>query len=81
MYGDVAASVPLSQFAPFPSSIVSLSLFSVSASLFLFCKQVHQYHVSRFQMYVLICNICFSLSDLLHSVSQALDSSTSLALT
>ena len=36
---------------------------------------------SRFYIYALIYNICFSVSDLFHSVYQALVSSTSLALT
>ena len=36
--------------------------------LFLPCKQVHQYCFSRFHIYVLIYNICFSFSDLLHFV-------------
>ena len=31
-------------------------------------KISHQYHFSRFSMYVLIFDICFSLSELLHSV-------------
>ena len=39
-----------------------------SASLFLPCKPVHLYHLSRFHIYALIYYICFSLSDLLHSV-------------
>ena len=36
---------------------------SISAS-----KQVHLYHFSRFRIYALIYDICFSLSDLLHSL-------------
>ena len=36
---------------------------------------------SRFHIYVLICDICFSLSDLLHSVWQSLGPSTSLQMT
>ena len=32
------------------------------------CKQAHLYHFSGFHKYALIWNICFSLSDLLHSV-------------
>ena len=36
---------------------------------------------SRFHIYVLIHNICFSLSDLLHSVQQTLYSSTLLQMT
>ena len=31
-------------------------------SLFLLCKQVHLYHLSRFHMYALIYGICFSLT-------------------
>ena len=41
----------------------------------------HQYHFSRFHICVLIYSICFSLSDLLHSVQQALVSATLLELT
>ena len=36
---------------------------------------------SRFHIYALIYDICFSLSDLLHSVWQSLDASTSLQMT
>ena len=46
----------------------SKSLFSMSASPLLPCKQVHQYHPFRFHMCVLIYDICLSLSDLLHLV-------------
>ena len=35
---------------------------------------------SRFHIYVLIYDICFSLSDLLHSIEQVLGSSTSVQL-
>ena len=48
-----------------PFLTVSTSLFSVSASLLLPCKQVHQYHLSRFHIYALIYHICFSLSNCL----------------
>ena len=109
---------------PSPSLAVSTSSFPTSTSLFTPCKQVPQYHFSRFHMltqlrptlcdpmdcsppdssihgilqarilewvvisfsrprvhiYVLIYNMCFSLSDLLLSVLQALGSSTSLQL-
>ena len=51
-----------------PSLTVSRSLFSMSESLSWLWKNVHQYHLSRVLMYVLIYGICFSLSDLLHSV-------------
>ena len=32
---------------------------STSASPFLPCKQVHQYHFSRFHLYALVCNVRF----------------------
>ena len=79
-------SIPISQFIPPPpprhfAPLVSICLFSTSVSLFLSCKPVHLYHFSRFHVYALIYNICFSLSDLLHSVRQSLDPSTSLKIT
>ena len=52
----------------------------MSASPLLPCKWVHWYHLSRFQIYALT-HICFSLSDLLHSVKQAVGSPISLKLT
>ena len=61
--------------------LVSVRLFSTSVSLFLPCKLVHLYHFSRFHIHALIYYICFSLSDLLHSVWQSLDPSTSLQMT
>ena len=39
---------------------VSVSLFSLSASPLLRCTQVHQYYLSRFHIYALIYDICFS---------------------
>ena len=80
-------SIPISQFIPPPSStpcfppLVSICLFSTSVSLFLPCKPVHLYHFSRFPIYELIYDICFSLSDLLHSVWQSLGPSTCLQVT
>ena len=53
--------------------LVSIRLFSTSVSLSLPCKPVHLYHFSRFHIYALIYNICFSLSDVLHSVWQSLE--------
>ena len=50
------------------SMLSPLHLLSTSVSLFLPCKLVHLYRFSRFHIYVLIYGICFSLSDLLHSV-------------
>ena len=69
---SVYMSIPISQFItpPLPHfpPLASIRLFSISLSLFLPCKPVHLYHFSRFHIYTLIYNICFSLSDLLHSV-------------
>ena len=47
--------------SPFPSSPppLSISLFSMSLSPLLLCKQVHQYHPSRYHIYVLIYDILF----------------------
>ena len=56
-----------------PHLVMSLSLYSMSVSPLLLCKQVHQYHLSRFHIHPLVYNNCFSLSDLL-------DSSPSLGL-
>ena len=83
---SVYMSIPVSQFIPPPPPchfppLVSIHLFSTFVSLFLPCKLVYLYHFSRFHMYVLIYDICFSLSDLLHSVWQSLDPSTSLQMT
>ena len=82
---SVYVSIPISQFIThtpchFPP-LVSIHLFSTSVSLLLPCKPVHLYHFSRFHIYALIYNICLSLSDLLHSVWQSLDPSTSLQVT
>ena len=55
-------NVSLSICPPFPFPTVSTSPFCMFASLFLPCKQVHQYHSSRFCIYELIY-ICVSLSD------------------
>ena len=87
---SVYMSIPISQFIlppllnpPTPRfpPLVSICLSSTSVSLFLPCKPVHLYHFSRFHIYVLIYDICFSLSDLLHSVWQSLSPSTSLQMT
>ena len=79
---SVYMSIPISQFIPPPfPPLVSIRLFSMSVSLFLSCKPVHLYRFSRFHIYMLIYDICFSLSDLLHSVWQSLGPSTSLQMT
>ena len=61
--------------------LVSIHLFSTSVSQFLRCIPVHLYHFSRFHIYTLIYDICFSLSDLFHPVWQSLGPSTSLQMT
>ena len=85
---SVYMSIPISQFIPPPPRphtpcfppLVLIRLFSTSVSQFLPCKLVNLYHFSRFHIYVFIHDICFSLSDLLHSVWQSLDPSTSLQI-
>ena len=62
MHSGVYVSVPgfqsiaLSQLPP----LVSICLLSTSVSLFLLCIQDHLYHFSRFHIYALIYDICFS---------------------
>ena len=65
---------------PFPLP-VSSSPFSTSASLFLSCPWFFITIFFWFHIYVLAYGICFSLSDLLHSVWQTLGPSTSLWIT
>ena len=64
---DACFHATLATLAPSPSPAVSKSLFSVSVSPSLPCRQEHQHHLSRFLIYVLINDISFSLSDLLPS--------------
>ena len=72
---SVYMSIPIAQFSTPPSPLhcgfppsVSIHLFSTSVSQILPCKPVHLYHFSRFHIHMLIHDICFSLSDLPHSV-------------
>ena len=68
-YDGIYMSMLLSQFVlPSPSPTVSTNLFSSSASPFPLCKYILQYCFSRFHVYVLIYSICFSISDLHHSL-------------
>ena len=54
-YSNVYVSVWFFQFvSPSSSPMMSSSLLSMSASPLLSCKLAHQYHLSKFQMYVLI---------------------------
>ena len=58
----------------------SSGLSPTSVSPFLTCKYIHQYHISRFHMFMSAYDIYISLSDLLHSVQLALGSSSTLEL-
>ena len=79
-------SIPISQFIPPPPppplsplcvhTFVLYICVSIST-----CKPIHLYHFSRFHIYTLIYDICFSLSDLFHPVWQSLGPSTSLQMT
>ena len=54
MHGNVSVSVLLSQVIPLsPSSTVTISLFFISVSLLQPCKEVNQYNLSRFHLYML----------------------------
>ena len=75
IHNTVYMSIPIAQFSTPPSPphrsfppLVSICLFSTSVSQLLPCNPVYLYHFSRFHIHALIYNICFSLSDLLHSV-------------
>ena len=79
--GRAYASLLLSPVRPILFPPRDHSWFSVSGSTLLPCKQVQQYHLSKVHMCVLIYDMWFSLSDLLHSIWYTLGSSTSLELT
>ena len=81
-HGSVCISLLLPQFAPpSPSPAVSTCPLSMSESLFLSSRYIYQSRFSRFHIYALIHDICFPLSDLLHSIWRILGSSTSLQIT
>ena len=66
-YGNGHVSIIFSQIippSPFPTE--SKSPFFTSVSPLLPWMYDHWYHLSKFHIYVLICSICLSLSDLLH---------------
>ena len=77
MYVSVLLSHVIS---PSPSCSVTLSLFFMSVSPLLPCKQDHQYHLSGFHLCALIYDICLLFLTQLQLVQQALGSSTSLEL-
>ena len=57
-----------SQFIPpSPFPLWCPCLCSLLLCVFLFCRSDHLYHFSRFHVYTLIHDTCFSLSGLLHS--------------
>ena len=78
-YAHVYVSMLLSQFIP-PSlyPVVYTSLFSIVP-----CRWIHQYHLSRLCIYVLICDICLSLSDLLRAslVTQTVENLPAMRVT
>ena len=88
-FGSVYMSMPFSHFvtaypspSPYPQvhSLVGLCLYSHLARRF-FWPFSFLFFFFRFHIYVLAYGICFSLSDLLHSVWQTLGPSTSLQIT
>ena len=84
-FGSVYMSMLLSHFVPaYPShspcpQVHSLCLCLYSRPAPRFFRTI--FFFFRFHIYVLAYSICFSLSDLLHSVWQTLDPSTSLQIT
>ena len=84
-FGSVYMSMPLSHFFPaYPSpspcpQVCSLRLHLYSCPAPRFFRTI--FFFFRFHIYVLAYSICFSLSDLLHSVWQPLGPSTSLQIT
>ena len=81
---SVYMSIPISQFIP-PLPFPPWYPYVCSLHLCLnFCTAncpVPLYHFARFQIYALIYDIFFFLSDLIHSVWQSLGPSTSLQMT
>ena len=68
-YVNLYVSMLFSQIIPpSPSPTMSKSLFFMSVSPSLPSTKDHKYYLSRFHIYVLIYDICLSLSDSLHSV-------------
>ena len=70
----VSANPKLLIYPLLPSPLVNVSLFSRFVSLFLFCKQVHFYHLFRFQMQVISYGICqklifYKYTSMLHKIT------------
>ena len=81
-YGDIHAATLFSHIVlSSPSPTEFENLFFTSVLLLLFYIEGHCYRLSKFHIHTLIYCIGVSLSDLLHSVSWAPVSSTSLELT
>ena len=84
-FGSVYMSMPLSHFVPaYPSPSPCPQVHSLHLRLYS-CPAPRFYRTIffffRFHIYVLAYGICFSLSDLLHSVWQTLGPSTSVQIT
>ena len=83
---SVHMSIPIAQFSTPPSPphhgfppLVSIRLFSTSEYQLLPWKSVHLYHFSRFHIYALIYDICFSsfwLTSLCMTVFSSIHDST-----
>ena len=85
-FGSVYMSMPLSHFVPaYPSHSLCPQVHSL-VGLHLYSHPVPRFFMIflfffRYHIYVSAYSICFSLSDLLHSVWQTLGPSTSLQIT
>ena len=71
IYNSLHLLISHSQFIP-PGTPPTTSLFSMTMSLFLFCREVHLCRLFRFNMWMVSCDVCPSLSDLLHLVRSSL---------
>ena len=80
---SVYMSIPISQFIPPPDSFPPRCPYICLLHLCLYFCPVNPFICTIFlgSTYALIYDICFSLSDLLHSVWQPLNPSTSLQMT
>ena len=68
-YDNLHVPMPFSHIIlPSPSPTESKRLFTTSVSLLLSCLHGHRYHLSKFNIYVLVYCIGVLLSGLLHSV-------------